>query len=223
MPEPDIQADRTIVIEGPFQTDPDRDDHWAQASIEAHGRQYRVAAVIPGHTDFHHLFGMGDEDREEARGWFALVELAACPTGKLDSKPGGYLPEVVVKIAQAPPLERWVIEDVLNYAHQQLRDYELKRDGSRWLAQPRTRVQPQPAPGGQLAVRPQPQPRLRPQPAMSGTGRNEDRDLKLSRPVKITYDRDEEIPPSTVAPPKKGGFKSFWDSVAGIIKSLKGV
>lgn len=223
MPEPDIRADRIIVVEGPFQTDQDRDDHWAQATIEIQGRQYRVAAVIPGPTDFHHLFGMIDEDREEARGWFAVVELAGCSPRKFESSESAYLPEVQVKIAQAPPLQRWVIEDVLNYAHEHLPGYELKREGGRWLAQPQARVRAQPPTGTQLQPRPQPQPRLRPQPTSSGVNRNEDQGLKLSRPVKITYDREEEFGPSTVSPPKKGGFKTFLDSLAGIIKNLKGV
>src|SRR6267143_775641 len=122
-------ADRTIVIEGPFQTGQERDGLSAPATITAEGHQYRAAVMVPGQSDFHHFFGMTDEEREEARGWFALVELARCPTGAFESDSSEYLPEVEVRIAQAPPLQRWIIENVLNYVHQQLREYVLNHEG----------------------------------------------------------------------------------------------
>ncbi len=222
MREPDqerVPADRTVVIEGPFQTGHERDDHRAQAAIKTQGRQYRVAAVIPGQADFHHFFGMTDEEREEARGWFALIELARCPARAFESGPGGHLPEVTVRIAQAPPLQRWTSEDVLNYVHEQLREYVLKREGSTWQAQPA--AYPQPRPAALPQAPPQtPQPRLQPRPAASGR-RNAGRDRKLSRPLKITFDREDDVPHPARTGPKKSGIQAFFDSLAEAIKHLR--
>src|SRR5437588_1474556 len=131
-----VPADRVIVIEGPFQAEQGRDDLWAQATIEVGGRQYRVAAVIPGVSDFHHFFGMTEEEREEARGWFALLDLARCAVEAFEQTSGEYLPEVNIRIPPAPPSQRWMIDGVIKFVRDQLREYVLEWDGSSWVAQP---------------------------------------------------------------------------------------
>src|SRR5207302_3869434 len=131
-----VPADRIIVIEGPFQSEQGRDDLWAQATIEVGGRQYRVAAVIPGVSDFHHFFGMTEEEREEARGWFALLDLARCSVEAFAQTSGEYLPEVNIRIPPAPPSQRWMIDGVIKFVRDQLREYVLEWDGSSWVAQP---------------------------------------------------------------------------------------
>lgn len=226
MSEPDRErspADRTIVIEGPFQTGHGRDGHWAKATIKAQGRQYRVAVVIPGQSDFHHFFGMTDEEREEARGWFALVELAQCPTTAFASAPSESLVDVTVRIAQAPPLQRWVIEDVLHYVHEELREYVLERKGSTWQAQPGVYPQARPAASPQTRPPAHPQvqpPRLQPRPAKTGPKSNADRGWKIARPIKIIFDHEHDRRPPATPGSKKRGGQTFWDSFAGIIKTL---
>src|SRR5207302_8731818 len=131
-----VPADRIIVIEGPFQSEQGRDDLWAQATIEVGGRQYRVAAVIPGVSDFHHFFGMTEEEREDVRGWFALLDLARCSVEAFAQTSGEYLPEVNIRIPPAPPSQRWMIDGVIKFVRDQLREYVLEWDGSSWVAQP---------------------------------------------------------------------------------------
>jgi hypothetical protein len=218
MKEPDrarLPADRTISIDGPFQTGDERDGHWAQATITAQGGQYRVAVVIPGPSEFHHFFGMTDEEREEARGWFALIELAHCPTSAFESDPTGALPEVTVSIAQAPPLQRWLIEDVLNYVHEELREYALERKGSTWQAR-------QTASPKRPVARPQAQqPRVDPRPPAPGPRRTAERGRKPSRPMIITYDPVADDPqPPTNPGSKKNGMQTLFDSLGEILKNV---
>lgn len=217
-------ADRTVIVEGPFQAAHERDDHWAQATIDAHGRQYRVAAVVPGQADFHYFFGMTDEEREDARGWFALIELARCPAEAFESSPGGHLPEVTVRIAHAGPLQRWTIEDVQNYAHEKLRGYALEREGSTWRAHPVTRqAQPAARPRPPQAPEP-PQPRSQPRPAASGQKTGQWRpgsvEQLVRRPLKITYDR-EDAGPRARTEAKKSIAQTFLDLLAEAIKNLR--
>ena len=201
-------ADRTIVIEGPFQTAQERDDLWARATIEAEGRQYRVALLIPGPSDFHHFFGMPDEEREEARVWFALVDLAKRSTSGFGQATDGSPAEVTVRIPQAPPLRRWMIEDVLDYVHDQLREYVVERKGPTWQARPAT-IRPQ--------VR---QPRLPARPPVPGASRNADRDRKPARPMIITFDPEGDPQPPPKPGPKKGGKKTLLDSLTEVIKNV---
>ena len=201
-------ADRTIVIEGPFQTAQERDDLWARATIKAEGRQYRVAVLIPGPSDFHHFFGMPDEEREEARVWFALVDLAKRSTSGFGQATDGSPAEVTVRIPQAPPLRRWVIEDVLDYVHEQLREYVVERKESTWQARPAT-------------IRPQVQePRLPARPPVPGAPRNADRNRKPARPMIITFDPEGDPQPPPKPGPKKGGKITLLDSLTEVIKSV---
>ena len=200
-------ADRTIVIEGPFQTGQERDDLSAPATITAEGHQYRAAVMVPGQSDFHHFFGMTDEEREEARGWFALVELAQCPTNLFGPAASGSPAEVTVRIPQAPPLRRWMIEDVLDYVHEQLREYVVERKGSTWQARPATRSQARP-------------PRLPPRPPVAGGWKKADRGRKPARPMIITYDREDDPQTPANPGPKKNGIKTLLDSLAEVFKNV---
>ena len=131
-----------------------------------------MAAVIPGVSDFHHFFGMTEEEREEARGWFALLDLARCPVEAFEQTSSEYLPEVKIRIPPAPPSQRWMIDGVIKFVRDQLREYVLEGEGSSWVAQPAAgqtrpvvplRTRPAAPSQEEPAARPQEEPAVPPQ------------------------------------------------------------
>lgn len=125
---------RTIKIEGPFKsaTDPLRDAKVADATIETQGRSYPVKALITGPGELGFLASstgkrMDEADREEARFWFSVLELATRPIGNFELKEMGSVPEIQVAIPVPPgDLHReWTIENIRRYVRKELKDYQI--------------------------------------------------------------------------------------------------
>lgn len=140
-----FHVDRTITIEGPF----DRHPHYvdvkgAQATVETQGLTHRVAVLISGQSELAFV-GSGengrptDEECEEARALFAIVDLAQRSTEDFKRPEPHLLASIQVEVP--PGLDSgtgyrgmWSIESIRK--HERLRDYTVSRRGLWWTAKP---------------------------------------------------------------------------------------
>ncbi len=131
-------AVRLIRIEGPFQaaTSPLRDAKVASATIEVGERRYRVSVIVSGPSEMGFAATkvgsrMDDKEREEARLWFSLLELANRPIGDFEAEESTP-PEIKVSIPVPPgPIhQEWTIEKIRRHVRQELKGYEIARKDS---------------------------------------------------------------------------------------------
>lgn len=115
--------------------------------MTARGQSYRIAAVISG-QDLFLVAPLPDSEREEAKGWFALIELIAVPEDYLAPPGPNLLAELKVRIPSGPGHDgQWAtIEDVRAFKDNILSAYETVyvRDGPwpEWSARPRSDSKP---------------------------------------------------------------------------------
>lgn len=138
-----FNADRTITIEREFVRPPDVAVRRSSARIEIFGHTYQVEVEIDGDDDLC-LPGVdpygkdADPDRQKARQWMALCELAQRLTRDFEKR-SGVLPTVDVSMSK-PPGGRlnWTIEEVRDYMSQKLAGYHIKEWSlGLWQAKPR--------------------------------------------------------------------------------------
>jgi len=138
---------RKVALELPFQPVANRDAVFAIATIESHDRKDRVAVLIsgPSQLGFSNTNASGpmlDQDREEVRSWFALVDLTRRLASELEQNSPPKLPEIHITIPTGPGHRgEWTIESVRNYAAERLQDYEVRREHSVWTATPKLHAQ----------------------------------------------------------------------------------
>jgi hypothetical protein len=141
-----FHVDRTITIEGPFERHPHYVDvKGAQATVETQGTTHRVAVLISGQSELAFV-GSGengrptDEEREEARALFAIIELAQRSTEDFKRPEPHLLASVRVEVPRGPDSgpssyrEMWSVPSIRKHEH--LRGFTVNRDGSRWVATP---------------------------------------------------------------------------------------
>ncbi len=123
--------DRTITISSQFARFADRDEVWSEAMIETVGHTYRLIVKIDGLADLR-LPGIqthgkdADHDREKARQWMALCELAHRSTSDFQ-KHSGVSPDVDVSIPDPPGGgPNWTMEEAWQYVSQRLAGYHIK-------------------------------------------------------------------------------------------------
>jgi hypothetical protein len=137
-----FHADRIITIEGPFRMHTTMDAKWAHATVETQGTAYRIAVLISGQSELSFM-GSGedgrltDDEREEARTLFAIIELSQHSTDDFQPPQPGFLPEIRVHVSLGPNSGSgyhgmWSIESIRK--HERLRGYTVRREGSTWIA-----------------------------------------------------------------------------------------
>jgi len=139
-------VDRRLTIEGPFRAHGGIDAYRARANIETLEVTYRVDVIISGpqETSFCGTnvdSAMPDEEREEARALFALAELVQRPVRDFERPEPGALREVRVAVGPGPDstlrvIGMWTLESIRK--HPALRTYTINREGSTWIARPRS-------------------------------------------------------------------------------------
>ncbi len=136
-----FRMERIIKVEGPFQQAQKYvEARSARATVEIQGETNSVEVVISGEDELG-LPGMQEsKEREEARMWFALVDLAHRSSRDLARKDPRTLPEIRLPIPRSGLgfKSGWSIEAVRQYAQKELRGYEVTRDGQTWKARSKT-------------------------------------------------------------------------------------
>ncbi len=140
-----FDVDRTITIEGPFQSHRDKDAKWVQATVETQGITYRVAVWLTGQVQLAFVGsgkggGPTEEELEEARARCAIIELAQRPTNEFERPEPHLLPDIRVEVPPGPdsgPGYRgmWSLPSIKK--HESLRGYNVTREGSTWTAKPK--------------------------------------------------------------------------------------
>ena len=143
-PRPGFHVDRTITIEGPFKSHDKLDAKWAQATVETQEITYRVAVLISGQSQLAFVGsgeggGPTEEELEEARTLFAMIELAQRSTDDFKRPQPHLLPDIRVEVGVGPDSGpgyggMWSIESIRKHEH--LRGYTVRRKGSSWAGTP---------------------------------------------------------------------------------------
>jgi hypothetical protein len=136
--------EREIVIEGPFTPEVHRDVVFAKATVTVRqppfeDQTYRVCVVVPTFDIDATLGPLSQAERDEAVGWFALVQLAETPSHRLTAPGAGALAEVRVSIgARTGACKQWgTIREVREYKDRALSGYDTKYDQGQWSAKPK--------------------------------------------------------------------------------------
>jgi hypothetical protein len=139
-----FHVDRTITIEGPFKShDLKVDTRWVRATVITQGTTYQVTVLITAQSGELAFVGSGeggkptDEELEEARVLFAIIELAGRPAGDFQRPQPHVLPDIRVTVPMGPdsgPGYRgmWSVPSIRK--HEVLRHYTVTRKESTWIA-----------------------------------------------------------------------------------------
>lgn len=122
-----------------------REEYWAEATVETAGQMCRLITRIDGQRDLC-LPGAApygkdaDADREKARQWMALCELAQRSTQDF-AKGSGELPNpnIVVPIPDPPGgRPNWTVEELRRYVDQKLAGHSVEEwKPGLWQVKPR--------------------------------------------------------------------------------------
>lgn len=125
MSEIGFHVNRTITIKASFERNPHADEMRSEAVIEDQGRMYQVRVVM---DPLHHarLFeGMTDRERENARQWLALIEIAQYQTRNLEGRPGASS-RVDVSTPESERGQKWAVDELRRHVERQLVGYDLQ-------------------------------------------------------------------------------------------------
>jgi len=124
----------TVTVVGPFESPPDLDAVYADATIQNQGAPDRWLVFIDGLDDLR-LPGPcldnqdhENDEREEARGLMALWAVAKGQTVKRDARCYVEMPKPARSTTQ------WTVKEIRSYVQQELPDYTIECGRSCWQA-----------------------------------------------------------------------------------------